>query len=239
MRIHLVLLLLLCGPLLALGQQPVKGRIYEDKTRVGLVNIRVQNLNGKQTTVSDNNGKFTINAKLNDLLVFTGFAYQPDTMLVTNLSGIEVFLLPQQHMLKDVKVKSMDGPSMAMYDPYFHGQTTAYQTDKDGNFKGGVLFRFWYWKKDERKRQKRERMLADQHTLAEIDKAFSPEKVAQVAPLQGAELRNFVSLYRPTVAQYRSNAFSMADHINTSYQKFMKLSPERRQAVPDSVISDQ
>jgi hypothetical protein len=222
----------------AYGQQPIKGRVLEDKTRVVLVNIKVQNLRNKQTTLSDSKGKFTINAKLNDLLVLTGFAYQVDTFMVTKLNDFEVFMLAQEHVLKDVQVKSMDGPSMAFRDPLFHGQTVAYQTDKNGNPKGGLIFRFWYWKKDEHKRQKLEKMLANERTMDEIDKAFSIKNVAQIVPLQGIELDNFIKLYKPSPAQYQSNSFSMTDHVNTAYKKFMKLSAEKRQALPDTLIKD-
>jgi len=223
----------------AYGQQILKGRVLEYKTRVGLTAINIINLNTKQTTLSDNQGNFTIKASLNDILVFKGFAYQNDTLVITKLNNIEVFMLPQQHLLKDVKVTSMDGPSTAIYDPNYHGQTTNYQTDKNGNLKGGVNFRFWYWKKDEHKKNKLKKMLEDEQTYAEIDKAFNPQIVAGFVPLKGVELKSFIYTYTPTIKVYRANNFNMADYLNACYKKFIQLPAEKRQFIPDTAIFHQ
>jgi len=223
----------------AYGQQVLKGRVLEEKTRVGLTAINIQNLNTKQTTLSDNKGNFTIKASLNDILLFKGFAYQNDTLIVTKLNSFEVFMLPQEHVLKDVKVTSMDGPSMAVYNPYFHGQTVAYQTDKNGNFIGGLNFRFWYWKKDEHKRDKLKKMLQNEQAYADIAKAFSPKNVANFVPLKGVELDNFISAYTPSIKVYQANNFNMVDYLNTCYKKFMQLPIEKRQILPDSAVLHQ
>jgi hypothetical protein len=220
----------------AYSQQILKGQVLEDKTRVGLTAINIINLTTKQTTLSDNRGHFAIKASLNDILVFKGFAYENDTLVVTKFNSIEVFMLPQGHMLKDVKVNSMDGPSMAIYDPNFHGQTVAYQTDKNGNFIGGVNFRFWYWKKDEHKRDKLKKVLQNEQIYEEIAKAFSAKNVAGYVPLKGAELNSFIRMYTPTIKVYTASNFNMADYLNTSYKKFMQLPVEKRQFIPDSAI---
>lgn len=237
MRKFLLVYIILClSAGTAYSQQMLKGRVMEDKTRVPLAAVNIINLNTKQAAVSDNKGNFTIKASLNDILVFKGFAYQNDTLVITHLNSLEVFMLPQEHLLKDVKVTSMDGPSMAVYNPYFHGQTVAYQTDKNGNFIGGVNFRFWYWKKDERKRDKLKKMLMNEQTYAEIAKAFSPDNVARFVPLKGAELRNFINRYMPSIKVYQASSFNMADYLNTCYKKFMELPADKRQTLPDSTI---
>jgi hypothetical protein len=223
----------------AYGQQLLKGRVLENKTRVSLTGINITNLNTKQTTLSDNKGNFTIKASLNDILLFKGFAYQNDTLVITKLNNFEVFMLPQEHMLKDVKVTSMDGPSMAIYDPYFHGQTTAYQTDKNGNFKGGVNFRFWYWKKDEHKREKLKKMQRDEQTYVEIAKAFSAKNVTNFVPLKGAELDNFTRMYTPSLKVYTANTFNLTDYLNACYKKFMLLPTQKRQIIADSTVFNQ
>jgi hypothetical protein len=222
----------------AYGQQTIKGRVLEFKSRVGLVSINVKNLQSKQTAITDSKGSFTIKASPNDLLVFKGFAYQNDTLLVTSYNEFEVFLQPQEHVLQDVKVsgKGMDGPSMAFYDPYFHGQTTAYQTDANGNFKGGVNFRFWYWKKDERKKKRREKMLKDEQVREQIAKVFIAKNLAAFVPLKGAEMDTFIRLYTPTVNMYQANDFVLPAYLNISYKKFMQLPAEKRQFNADSSV---
>jgi hypothetical protein len=235
----LVYLLLCLSAASAYSKQMLKGRVLEDKTRVGLISINITNLNTKQTAITDNKGNFAIKANLNDILLFKGFAYQNDTLIVTKLNSFEVFMLPQEHMLKGVKVTSMDGPSMAIYDPYFHGQTTAYQTDKNGNFKGGVNFRLWYWKKDEHKRDKLKKMLQNEQIYAEVARAFTPENVTNFVPLKGAELDNFIRMYTPSLKVYTANTFNLTDYLNACYKKFMLLPTQKRQIIADSTVFNQ
>jgi hypothetical protein len=235
----LVYLLLCLSAASAYSQQMLKGRVLEDKTRVGLISINITNLNTKQTAITDNKGNFAIKANLNDILLFKGFAYQNDTLVITKLKNYEVFMLPQEHTLKEVKVTSMDGPSMAIYDPYFHGQTTAYQTDKNGNFKGGVNFRLWYWKKDEHKRDKLKKMLQNEQIYAEIARAFTPENVTNFVPLKSAELDNFIRMYTPPLKVYTANTFNLTDYLNACYKKFMLLPTQKRQIIADSTVFNQ
>jgi hypothetical protein len=217
------------------AQQLLKGRVFENKTRVGLTGISVQNLSNSQSTVTNNNGKFSIKAKVNDMLLVKGFAYQNDTVLVTQLNEMEIFLLPQQHLLPDVKVTSSEGPSMAFYDPYYHGQTTTYQSDGKGNFKGGLTFRLHYFKKDERKKARREKKDKENQVEQEIDKLFTPKSLAQYLPLKGQDMDAFIALYKPAVNTYISNSFVLIDYLNTSYKKFMQLTLEQRLIKADSV----
>jgi hypothetical protein len=217
------------------AQQLLKGRVFENKTRVGLTGISVQNLSNSQSTVTNNNGKFSIKAKVNDMLLVKGFAYQNDTVLVTQLNEMEIFLLPQQHLLPDVKVTSSEGPSMAFYDPYYHGQTTTYQSDGKGNFKGGLTFRLHYFKKDERKKARREKKDKENQVEQEIDKLFTPKSLAQYLPLKGQDMDAFIVLYKPAVNTYISNSFVLIDYLNTSYKKFMQLTLEQRLIKADSV----
>jgi hypothetical protein len=235
-KILLFCLLVILSATSAYSQQILKGRVLEDKTRVGLAAINITNLNTRQTTLSDNQGNFTIIASLNDILLFKGFAYQDDTLVVTKLNNFEVFMLPQAHVLKDVKVTGMDGPSKAVYNPNFHGQTVAYQTDKSWNIIGGLNFRFWYWKKDEHKKDKLKKMLQNEQTYVEIAKAFSPENVARFLPLKGTEMDNFIRMYTPSIKVYTASKFNMADYLNTSYKNFMQLPAEKRHFIPDSPI---
>jgi hypothetical protein len=231
----LIILFTLVG-LLAFAQQPIKGRVLENKTRVGLISITVQNLRTKEIIKTDAEGRFTIKVSLNDLLTFKGFAYETDTLLVTRYSDFQVFLQPQQHLLKDVKVTGRDGPSLIVKDPYFHGQTTAYQTDDNGNFKGGLKFRLWYWKKDERKKKRYQKMFKDEQVMSQIANVFNSKSLTRYIPLRGAEMDNFIRLYTPSVKVYQGNSFVLTDYLNACYKKFVQLPVEKRQINPDSAM---
>jgi hypothetical protein len=229
-RLYLLIAVFSMLSLYARGQ--LQGRVFEDKTRIPLAAVSIENLNNKHKAVTQNDGRFSIRASVNDLLVLKGFAYQNDTLLVTDLHPKEIFMLPEQHLLKDVKVSTFDGPPIVVYQPNFHGQTVNYQTDKNGNYKGGVTFRFWYWKKAERKRARQQRQEQEAVIQEQIDKTFTEKALSLYIPLSGVEMDNFIFMYKPPVRTYQDNDFNLAAYLNTCYQKFMKLPVEKREEQP-------
>src|ERR1700712_918484 len=104
LKLLLLFITTCCITSITLGQSLIKGRIFEDKTRITLTGIQVENPTTKQRTSTDDKGRFSIYAKSGDVLIIKGFAYDPDTVLITNTHVLEVFLIPRQHILNDVKV---------------------------------------------------------------------------------------------------------------------------------------
>ncbi|WPU96008.1 hypothetical protein SNE25_10805 [Mucilaginibacter sabulilitoris] len=213
------------------AQTTQNGTVYEIKTRVVLPNIMVENpRNGKQV-LTDKAGKFSIDAKADDKLLFTGAFYRPDTVIVTDLREMEIFLTPKQTMLNEVKVTSMEvkKPASGYTAPDFHGQTMVYQRDeKTGYYKGGVALRLNYWKKDEKKREKEEQFVQNEGTRDQIAKVFTHENIAKYVPLTGEDLDNFIVLYIPSVATYTDPKFNLTKYLSESYKKYQELPADKR-----------
>ena len=231
-------LIVCCFCLLSVGvqAQAIKGRVMEDKTRIPLAGVRVDNLTSKQTTTSDNNGNFSIAAEVNQTLVFKVFSYDPDTVLITSRASLEVFLTLQSHTLKSVNVTTAQGPStLKVYDPNFHGQTLAYQTDANGRPVGGVILRMWYWKKDEHRKKRLADQEKEEQIEKQIDEAFTPANLANYIPLKNAEMNRFIVLYRPSTTQWLSKDFNMLSYLDSCYKKYSQLSAADRVSI-DSLI---
>jgi hypothetical protein len=215
----------------AFAQQTLlKGRVFEEKTRITLSDIRVQDLTNKLSTTTDDKGSFGINAKIGDVLVFNGgFAYQPDTLLVTDLHEREVFLTPHQNFLNEVKVVTDSTKNFKhYYDPMFHGQTVAYQREANFNPTGGVAIRLSYWKKDAQKREKLEKEMKDEQEIDEINRIFVPKIIGKYVPLTGKDLDGFIALYNPDTTTYYANNFNLASYLNDCYKKYIKLPKDER-----------
>lgn len=214
---------------LAFGQGTVKGRVFEDKSRISLADIQVKNLTNNQNTTTDNKGRFTITAKTGDLLLFKGFAYNADTVLLTDTRDREIFLIPHQNFLNEVKVTTDSTKNMShYYDPRFHGQTVIYSHDADLNYTGGITIRVWDSKKDQHKREHLQNELKDQQVQDEINKVFTPANVGKYVPLKGKELDDFIVLYTPETTVYVSPDFRLAVYLSDCYQKFLKLPEDKR-----------
>jgi hypothetical protein len=218
------------------AQTVFSGRVLENKTRITLRGVIVKNLGNNLRAITDESGRFSIGAKVGDLLVLTSFSYQPDTLLLTDMHSKEIFMEPQKTMLNEVTITDSSGRSsaadknMRYYDPQFHGQTMVYHRDKDGNYDGGVILRLHYFTGDDHKKkiaqQKEEnRILSD-----EISAIFTADNISHYVPLKGADLDNFLLLYTPEIKTYNSKDFNLSGYLNTCYKNWLTLTPEQRKA---------
>src|ERR1700761_8917240 len=74
------------------AQGNLTGRVYENKTRIPIAGVSVQNLKSNVFTVTDKNGLFSIRAHVGDLVTFSSFAYETDTLFVKDLGTTEILM---------------------------------------------------------------------------------------------------------------------------------------------------
>lgn len=208
------------------AQLPLTGKVYELDTHVILPSVKVQNMRTKDNTLTNNAGLFTIQAKAGDILVLTDFAYQPDTVVVTNSRLIEIYLTPQSRALKEVTIQNTSTKLGNLKDPNLQNQALRYQTDANGNPIGGIAIRFGYGKSAQDK--KNAQVVYEENATQQIDKAFSPENVSKYVPLKGNDLKQFIGLYRPMISDFKAPGFDLTLYLNDCYEKFMLLPPDQR-----------
>lgn len=228
---YILLLLLCCLFFINTQAQTLKATVFENNTRISLQGIFVRNLNNKESAVTDAKGKFSLKGKLNDLLVFTGYGYLNDTLLVTNAKMAEVFLEPKTNMLNQVDIYTPEVHTGTLYDPQFHNQTMIYQRNGDGSYKGGVAFRIWSSKGAEHKREKLAQKQHEEEVNQEILKVFTAKNLAKYLPLPPVEIEGFITRYTPSAKIYASNDFNLLSYLDKCYKEFIKLPHEKRVAV--------
>ncbi len=232
----LIICLCVFGALTVHAQTAFNGRVLENKTRIRLHGIRVENLNNKLKTITNTDGTFGIAAKVGDLLVFTGFAYQPDTLLITDMHDREIFLEPKSNVLKQVTITDSSGRAKAnpnavqYFDPQFHGQPVVYTRDKDLNYTGGVTVRLHYWSKDERKKRKAAQTVKEREISEHISEIFTAANIGRYVPLKGNDMDNFLLLYTPEVKEYTDKHFDLVPYLSACYQNWQTLSEKQRNA---------
>lgn len=230
----LLILIFCCNTEVALSQF-IKGRVYENNTGILLDSVKIEVAATTETTYTDKNGNFKIRAKVNDLLIISGLGYQADTLLVTNARFREVYLSPREHLLKEVKINANNTAPVGgfgMYDPDFHNQTIAKQFDDKGNYKGGVIFRIWYWKKDEKKRAKNEQTLKVDAAYETIHAVFCRDTLLKYLPLKKEEVDGFIARYSPGTEEFMSPGFNMAYYLNKCYKQYKELPLEAPLSTP-------
>lgn len=212
------------------AQGILQGRVYEDKTKIGLSDVFIENITNKKSAFTDQKGRFSIPAKTGDVLTFKGVAYRNDTVLVTGMQNLEVFMEAKTNQLAQVNVTTTEIKKFSTYDKDFHGQTVVYHRDRKGYLDGGITIRMHWWKKDEHKKAKLAKRLKDFDTMDEIAAVFSEKNLTKYVPLTGQDMENFISLYRPDVKTYTQSNFDLIAYLNKCYQKYKGLSPKERQA---------
>jgi len=187
--------------------------------------------------LTGDDGRFSIAAKVGDFLVLKGFAYQPDTLLVTDMHDREIFLEPQRTLLNQVTVTDASGASTVAeknmilpYDPEFHGQTMVFHRDSKGYYDGGVILRLHYFKGDDNKKKKAQQKEEERVLSEEISAIFTKDNIGHYLPLKGADLDSFLLLYTPEIKVYNSKDFNLLSYLNTSYKTWLNLSDDQRKA---------
>ncbi len=214
------------------AQGRVQGKVFEDKTYIGVPGVKVENLNNHAAIATDAVGAFSIAAKKGDLLKFTSIGHKPDTVYLTSLDPISVYLTPQQNMLEEVKVQQIEFPPGAFaYKPLMGpmgSKTVRYQTDKQGNPIGGVKVSIsdLFGNDKAASERKIEQLKLD----AQISEVFNQAKLAQYLPISGQELTNFVILYKPSIETFYAANFKMTEYLNDCYRKFMQIPEEKRKS---------
>jgi hypothetical protein len=226
------LILLFAGSVfsvMAFGQSVQNGVVFENKTRVVLQGIKVENLSNRSIRLTDKAGTFSIEGKAGEILVFSGGFYKADTVLLTGNKPLEIFLTPQHNMLNEVKVTSTEATHAGSFlAPEYHNQTVVYQRDANGNYKGGVALRLHYFKKDEKRKAKQAAFLQDQQQQDEVAKIFNADYIAKYLPLKGKDMDDFLILYTPKPEVYFATGFNLAAYLDTSYKAFLKIPTDKR-----------
>jgi hypothetical protein len=227
-----MLALLLLLPFSLVAQDVARGEVRDLTTRQPMEGVTVRHPGSGKTTTTDSAGRFSIAARKNDLLVFTIITHYPDTMVLLRLNGIEVYMEAKANMLEVVKIKGAVMRAGEMVDRMDNGRAGVYQRNADGTFKGGVALRTGFLSKLSRKEKRIRSAAAARQAGEQISRIFQRWNIAKYVPLEGTELDDFISLYRPTVRQFTTGSFDLLQYLNNAYKDWKQLPPEKRKLPP-------
>ncbi len=100
-----LILIFTCSGLYA--QTLVKGGVFESGSGIKLENVFVRDMTNKQVTLTDKNGRFSINTETGHILLFTLPGYVADTLYVIDLDQKHVELKNQPIQLREVAIVSL------------------------------------------------------------------------------------------------------------------------------------
>lgn len=230
--LFLLFILFLTGSVYA--QDALTGRVYEEKINTAIPGIVVRNLNSNRTALTDQTGGFSIPAKIGDLVSFTGFSYQPDTIYVKDLKYVEIILALKGKMLKEVTVTQQEVKVGSLKAPRtlspINSDALVYSRNDNGAYKGGMTANIFDSNQAAKKRQKAVQVEKDGAIKQKISETFSAINLQNYLPIKGQEMQNFIILYTPGMETYTSADFNFTLYLSTCYREFLKIPEDQRRS---------
>jgi len=232
----LIIFLFLALPAGVIAQTVTTGTVFDySKKTISLPGVSVRNLNSKKTTSTNREGKYTIAATIGDLIEFSAVGYHTDTLYLTNLLNRTIYLPVKSNSLADVDVRGvrMNSQITDAKDPLAE-KYTLLNTGGNLNRKrmtdkvGGLSLNLGYGKYKRQQRKEAELEEKDMYQ-EEIDANFSEKAVTDLTKLQGEDLKNFMIIYRPSVAQIKAERpYRYNYYISRAFVAWQKLTPQQK-----------
>ncbi|MET3112356.1 hypothetical protein AAKU52_000067 [Pedobacter sp. CG_S7] len=233
-----LLFLILVLPLNLLAQSSVNGIVYDFENKTfPLQQVAVKNLTNKQIAVTKASGQFTISAKKGDILEFSLVGYHVDTLYLTDLKPKKIFLPSNAKSLKEVAIISTKlSPYLDLENPNARESkrisTDGIEGKSNNDRAGGLQFALGYGKY--KREQAKIRVLEERDAFeTEIKNNFNEQTVYELIKLKGKELKDFINMFRPSVALIKSERpFNYSYYIAQAYQRWLKLPAGQRITPP-------
>lgn len=225
-------------PLTVAAQTSISGRVYDFENKIPLAQVEVRNLSNKQVSRTAAAGQFALTAKQGDVLTFTLKGYHVDTLYLTSMRPVAVYLPNASISLNEVRIQS------AKLSPYLDveninaGIPATKRIEGDGldgkrnnDRAGGIVLNLGF-DKMKANREKEQRLTANEGIENEIRLNFNETTVGNITKLKGDELKAFLSIYQPNADRVKSEApFNYTLYIAQAYQAWLKL-PAAQRKVP-------
>ncbi|RZK41347.1 MAG: hypothetical protein EOO90_11700 [Pedobacter sp.] len=221
-----ILLFLLFVPVLVWSQGALTGNIYEYSNRSSaLEGALVRNLTTKSVAISDKVGRYSISAKVGDLITFGLAGFKTDTVYLINLYPKNIYLPADVNVLNTVNIT---GVKLSPYLDLKDAEATPARPVDYSKERGGLRLNLGYGKY--RRQQAKVQELEEYDTYnEEILRNFSEAYIKKLLKLDGEDLKSFMRLYRPTVNLIKTERpFNYELYIAQSYSSWSKLPPEQR-----------
>ncbi|WP_231459121.1 MULTISPECIES: carboxypeptidase-like regulatory domain-containing protein [unclassified Pedobacter] len=231
----LIIFIFLALPFASFSQTVSTGTIYDySKKSLTVPGVTIRNLNNKKVVSANAAGKFTVPAKVGDLLEFSFVGYTTDTLYLTNLLPKTIYMVVRSNNLNDVNINGVKiNKEVLSKDPMAEKYTlmgtggNLYRkkmTDKVG----GLSLNLGHGKYKRQQRLEAELEQKESYN-AEIDRNFTEKTIKELTKLDGEELKNFMIIYRPSTLKIQEQRpFNYPYYIAQAYQAWLKLSPKEK-----------
>lgn len=241
LRAFFIVSLLACS-FLVQAQQQLQGVVLEKGTPKRVAEATITNRRTLEKALSNSEGGFVIPAKEGDTLIVTKYAYSSEYYRITDPQNIVVSLNPTieletvtvtgktrkeelQDILQDYNKQTPYGAGRPKALAYVFQPLSALYGTFSRSAKNARRFNNY---------------AQNEIRETEVDKKFNKYNVGEITGLEGDDLLNFMSLYRPTYDQSRYwNEYDIRDYLKTSLEKFNRDGRPKADTLPKMAIPEQ
>ncbi len=231
MRKKFYFLVLLWFPFFALAQNTyMTGNIFDNENRsTPIEGVAVRNITSKALVFTGKDGRFAISAKTGDLLSYAVVGYQTDTVYLVNLFPKNIYLRTAVNNLNPVNITT------AKVSPFLNTKDPDAVADRQLNYskdRGGLRLGLGYGK-FRRQLAKVQGLEEEDIFQEEIAKNFNIEVVQKLVKYKGADLTDYMDLYRPNISQIKAERpFNYTLYIATTFQEWKELPADAKKLPP-------
>ncbi len=113
------------------AQNTITGTVKDKETKQSLIGCTIFVLNASTGSSTDLNGRFTLNVKENDRLVFSYLGYRNDTILSVRAKSVhEILLTPNHKILDEVVITAVSKATLIKQNPISVSVVTSKMIDR-------------------------------------------------------------------------------------------------------------
>ncbi|WP_299286963.1 hypothetical protein [uncultured Mucilaginibacter sp.] len=212
-------------------EKQIQGIVFDYNTKERIAKVFVTNTRTKANIYNNLKGEFTVNVRLNDVLIFAKTGYFNDTVKVTALQTLPVYLKRSSIVLREVTIKDSVLTAEKQRDANKKEFSQAYGVlaNKDlltvGSNGAGIGIDAIYNMLSRRGRNATKlREIIDRDYKAKVvDDRFNPIIVGSITGLKGEQLTSFMYRYRPDYnLVVMLNDYDFISYIKSSYNRFRR-----------------
>jgi hypothetical protein len=212
------------------AQQSVTGRIYSSATDSVIIAATVYNKSARDAVVSGRDGRYTINAKEGDSLIFSAAGFFPDTvlvqfhMLLTEQDitlEMKMLTLGMVRLLSSYKLDSLN--RRKDYAKIFDSRRDITGGNRPTSGFGVSVSPLSYFSREAKQKKQLRKRLLKQEQDDYIDQSFPAGWVATLTSLSGDSLNLFMYRYRPSYDYCRkADRTMMTVYVSDKLKEFRK-----------------
>lgn len=212
-------------------EKQIQGIVFDQSTKERIARVFVINTRTKANSYNNLKGEFTVNIRLNDVLIFAKTGYFNDTVKVIALQTLPVYLKRSSIALREVTIKdsALSAEKQREANKKEFSQAYGALANKDlltvGSNGAGIGIDAIYNMLSRRGRNATKlREIIDRDYKAKVvDNRFNPIIVGGITGLKGEQLNSFMYRYRPGYnLVVMLNDYDFISYIKSCYNRFRR-----------------